>query len=334
MKYLSSLFCLGLILGCSAQVKKLSTNTYEATPDDVEVLVITKRPSIRSEDVCEVKLEVMKGIGYHGLLKKEARKCGGNVALVLNEEANDKNMVMVTATIIKTFTDSERITEEQFQKMELALKHNNVDSIKEILLKSQVSKDALFRHQRDNGDLYAILLLELVNGSNCNQQTVQLLQKEYQVRLPVFYLNDVLNRPGTYYKKDYSEYEQASLYCKGYVENNFAIFEDRDKIALKFVDHYNKLLREYNSPTELLAKLSSLNRVFGLIASDVRNACQKDTMSDLCIMRASFATIERELRTIFGELAKNGNLKSNSKDRKGLEDEIKKFEKTYKTFKI
>ncbi|MGZ3805210.1 MAG: hypothetical protein ACXVB4_13425 [Pseudobdellovibrionaceae bacterium] len=282
-----------LLAGCGTTSKKLMD--LPPLAENAPVQVFWSQPNLKYDRVCEIEAKGNNSFGgmytkkedFEPMFKQEARKCGADGVIFSFLSGYSQGSVTAYGTGIKIKGQAAGlIAEDKIKAFSLAIQTHDLNKTKEIL--ASVPKAKSERAPTDDQLVNLGLYIATLDGMNCDQKIVDLLEKEYEAVVPKFKAINL-------YSIDKND--QNSPLCSDVMARSLPKMSDISQAVLEVNNHYvEQLNRTFDK--DLDKKVAKYNSLLKEASRIIADACKRSNTDSTCAMKNGYLDFANKTKAV------------------------------------
>jgi hypothetical protein len=282
------------VFGCGTTSKKLKDMKPLGTDDPVQMFWST--PNLKYDPVCLIEahgnntlvMAFLKKEDFTSIFEKEARKCGADGVVYQSMSAISRGDMIAYGTGIKIRSKTSALNVEKIKTFSIAVRDRDQQKAQDLIRDIPKKRDE--RAPSDDELINIGLYLTTIQGFDCEDKMVDLLQNQYEGRVPEFAM----------VKSFDSEHQDSDTpYCKTVMAKSLPQMDDA-KGALTTVEHYYRNLISGKHGAYYKKKVQAYHDLLTEASKLIQRRCSKSATDPVCALKANyvkFATEQQKSQT-------------------------------------
>lgn len=272
---------------------------------DDPVQLFWSAPNLKYDPVCLIEahgnntlvMAFLKKEDFTAIFEKEARKCGADGVVYQSMSAVSRGDMIAYGTGIKIRSKTSALNVEKIKTFSIAVRDHDQQRAEELIRDIPKKRDE--RAPSDDELINIGLYFTAMQGFGCEGKMVDLLQNQYEGRVPQF----AMVRPF-----DDEHQDSDTPYCKNVMAKSLPQMDDA-KLALTTVEHDYSNLISGKHTGDYKKKVQAYHDLLAEAAKLIQSRCSKSATDPVCAIKANyvkFATRQQKSQT--------KNVKTNATD--------------------
>jgi hypothetical protein len=213
---------------------------------------------------------------FASMFRDEARKCGADGVIFKFLSGFSSGSVTAYATGVKLLGKAAGLTDsDKIKAFSLAIQSHDLAKVKELL--APVPKSSSERAPSDDQMVNLGLYIAALDGLNCDAKIVNLLEKEYEARVPKFRAIDMFGG---------NKSDSDTPLCRDVMARSLPSMTPLADAVLQVNNHYVRLLN-YSS-RDLEKKAAKYEALLVTAAKIIQESCHRSSTDPICAMKGAY----------------------------------------------